>query len=418
MPQSISQVPPHGLARRTGVSPHLWRSVPPRTIQRGKPSAGVLAEARTATGPTSGPQISPGAPGAKRPGSWGLKAPEGAYGAIAAWTSGAAWFDALMDALATPEVENARKRAEIALRTLLMIANADRLSADANTGRGVATASLTVAVQIGKGERTVERGRAFLESIGFEVTVVTGRYLEKAERVEALAQHGCRQIKAASLRALTVPRPRVVETGDLPLRGEVLNTPPVKRLLPTRAPAHEGAAARPAATSRRTNGNQRSDRDPMRHSQALQMLAGRLDTDRRLYSGSRHIGHLCDVLARAGIDPDDWTASDINTAINQVHIDTGRHTLALADRKNPMAYLGWMLRMAIDPTDETPGARRRRQQGARVQAQRIRVLEREEVQRRLDNEDPGEWARIKAESDREIAELNRQRRYARARSQA
>ena len=92
-----------------------------------------------------------------RSGSWAFEAPEGAYGPIPAWTSGAAWFDALMDALATHAGEERRREAHVAAGTLLRVARADWLAADVATGRGVATANETVAADLGMSAKTVQR---------------------------------------------------------------------------------------------------------------------------------------------------------------------------------------------------------------------------------------------------------------------
>ena len=64
----------------------------------------VRSPERASQGPASRPILD-------RPGSWASRAPEGAYGPIPAWTSGAAWFDALMDVLATPAGEEIRRQA-------------------------------------------------------------------------------------------------------------------------------------------------------------------------------------------------------------------------------------------------------------------------------------------------------------------
>lgn len=96
----------------------------------------------------------------QRLGSWVLPAPEGAYGPVPAWSSAAAWFDAVMDVLRTPEGEEARRAAKVAPDTLLRVAYADRAAADQATGRGVATAHETVAAQLGMSAKTVQRSRS------------------------------------------------------------------------------------------------------------------------------------------------------------------------------------------------------------------------------------------------------------------
>ena len=95
------------------------------------------------------------APARERSGSWSLPAPEGAYGPLPVWTTASAWFDAVLDALASGEGEAARRRAKVAAGTLMRVAYADAASADRATGRGVTTAHETVAAQLGMSAKTV-----------------------------------------------------------------------------------------------------------------------------------------------------------------------------------------------------------------------------------------------------------------------
>ncbi len=203
--------------------------------------------------PFSAPQEGPRPSISERSGSWSLEAPAGAYAPIPAWTSSAAWFDAVMDALRTPEGEELRRRAKVAPDTLFRVANADRVAADVTTGRGVATAHETVAAVLGMCKKTVQRTRKLLEALGLAVTVVEGRYLTVAERQAAERAHGGRQIRAASVRALTMPKGVAVENVHLPRRGSVSSITPDLKVKQTRASALKSAASRrPRASTKRT----------------------------------------------------------------------------------------------------------------------------------------------------------------------
>lgn len=365
---------------------------------------------------------------AEQPGSWSLEAPEGAYALIPAWTSGPTWFDAVLDALNTPEGAKKRRKAKVAPDTLLRVARADWEAADALTGRGVSTAHETVAAALGMSPKTVQRGRRLLELLGLAVTVVEGRYLTVCERKAARAAHGGRQLRAASLRALTMPRP--VENVHLPRRGEVLKESLVSENSPTRAGARTTAAARPPALKMkkiRPSANVTTQPRPLE----LQRFAARLvDGDERDTSPRRlpwvlrspdrgrmrHIGALCNVLSSAGIDPRCWRPREVIEAIDRWHQSSGRRTLA-ADAIDPLRYLAWQLAQAIDPTAPTPSeqARMRSAEGDARRAEREReaTADRE----RMANVDRAAVARIiaqmKADAAPSLLKFQREKRNAR-----
>jgi len=97
----------------TGSSPGLCCPIPPASRRVGLTiPRSVLTEhlslgaSHTLVGgvvENSRSQEPRGTPNPGRVGSWIIPAPEGAYGPVVAWTSGEAWFDAVLDALATPE---------------------------------------------------------------------------------------------------------------------------------------------------------------------------------------------------------------------------------------------------------------------------------------------------------------------------
>lgn len=328
----------------------------------------------------------------ERAGSWTLPAPAGAYSELPAWSSAEAWFDALLDVLATPEGEDVRAAVKVGRDTLLRVAYADRRAADQATGRGLATAHETVADQLGMSSKTVQRARLILERLGLAVTVVGGRYLTTAERAEATARHGGRQDRAASTRALIMPREvvmtasrRPVENVHLPSPRTVKSTSHVYEESPTRALARTRkatASRRPATTTRRA---------PIRSTRprtlAVQRLADDLATRMpRLLRGGKHIGHLCDLLDRLQLVEHGWTAQQILERIDAHNRSTLTRSAEPSEQRNPLSYFAWMLRRAIAPGDLSPSFEAIAQRDRNLAAQRAAAAERAARRAQLDAE--------------------------------
>lgn len=327
-----------------------------------------------------------------RTGSWTLPAPAGAYSELPAWSSAEAWFDALLDVLSTPEGEECRAAAKVARDTLLRVAYADRKSADQLTGRGVATAHETVAAQLGMSMKTAQRARRLLERLGLAVTVVEGRYLTTAERAAATARHGGRQDRAASTRALIMPREvvmaasrRPVENVHLPSPRAVKSSSHVNDLSPTRALTRTRKATaprRPAKTTRRS-----LIRSPRPRTLAVQKLADDLATRMpRLLRGGKHIGHLCDLLDRLQLVEHGWTAQQILERIDAHNRSTSTKSADPSTQRNPLSYFAWMLRRAIAPGDHSPAVEAIAQRDRSLAAQRAAAAERAARRAQLDAE--------------------------------
>lgn len=303
------------------------------------------------------------------------------YRGIAAWTSGHAWFDAVMDDLSSAEGEAARRAARISVWSYLAVAKADRDAADYATGRSLATSNARCAATALVGERTAERARALLAARGFAVTVVPGRYLTNDERAAARATHGRSQLRAASVRALTLPRgsQRPVESGDLPASRRdagsthvpnVVNaTSPmhlttVGKSKTTRADAHETAAPRPQP---RTKKRQARSRKPW--PLATQQLASQLVDELprlRVYKGqARHIGAVCALLARIGVDGSDWTGEGLKAAVDAYSAAHGVIPAELSRQRSPLAYYAWLIRATLA---ESPEPNRRRHERVHADA--------------------------------------------------
>lgn len=364
-----------------------------------------------------------------RGGSWTLPAPTGAYSQLPAWTSGEAWFDAVLDTLRTAEGEECRAAAKVSADTLLRVAYADRKAADQATGRGVATAHETVAVQLGMSAKTVQRARRLLERLGLAATVVEGRYLTTAERAEARARHGGRQVKAASTRALIMPQSSAtavdsdpVENVQLPSPRRVSSSSSVVKESPTRAhtrPREATASRRPRLMKKRKNSGTSSTPRTL----ATQQLAARIvDGDpaqkgtpnfrpQRWLLGQKHIGVLCDFLERAGLVARGWTALEIVTAVDRYMQQTGRPAPASTELRNPVSFFAAMVKRAI-PADAEPARLRHERDRAQRLAER-RAAAAAAARRRE------EIAAQQPEIDRIIAEMHsRFPRASRPRKQA
>lgn len=283
-----------------------------------------------------------------------------------------------MDALATGEGEEIRRRVSVSRDTLLRVAWRDAQSADAATGRGVTTAHATIAAELGMAKKTVERARQIVQELGYAVTILEGSYLTRSERKAAHEHHGGWQLRAASTRALTVPKGAShrgsVENVDLPRRGSVLTkSHPLKRS-PKRASARSSAAAQPKAAGMTEGGRRgRARRAETPRPIDLQRLAR--DVDERLpwVCRGRHIGHLASVLDRAGVDPCRWTAGDLVAAVERFeHQVGGRLTAPKTERRDPLGFFAWLLRMSVDPTVPTVSELREIARSRKLEEQRRR----------------------------------------------
>jgi hypothetical protein len=321
--------------------------------------------------------------------------------------SGETWFDALMDYLATQEGESRRAAARVAIGTLLRVARAEWLAADKLTGRGVSTSHETVARQLELSTKTVKRARDLLVALGFAVVVVRGRHLNSSERAEARALHGRFQDRAASLRALTVPRPSSTDENVTPPRSGAVNSssdlPEVEnQRAQARSGRHEPLPLPRSDRPRRQNTPQRrQDRPgvPIRRPRSCQPwpeaeyrfadeLRNRLPALREY-----HPSTICRLLDRTHIAAARWTVTSLLDAIAlSSQARGGIPFAAAADQRNPLAYLAQVLRNSIDPLAETPVEASRRRRQSQLDEQFAR--RREEAALR---------ARLAAERDAEIS---------------
>ncbi|MFT4284352.1 MAG: hypothetical protein QM598_05900 [Protaetiibacter sp.] len=322
---------------------------------------------RGAAEPPAADSVRPAANSGPR--GWQLSPSEGAYAGVVAWQSRSSWFDALLDVLATDEGERARAAARISPDTFLRVAWADALSADSGTGRGVATSHQSVATRLGMSTKTVQRCRNLLEQLGFAVEIVRGRHLTGAERKAARETHGRFQDRAASLRALTMPRPaEAVENVHPPRRGSVKRSSGVSEVLKhQRARAHAGED--PPLTTRsstlrprgRTLGRNYTPW-PRDQFDFAADFKSRIPALRRF-----HTATICKLLHSSGIQASRWTVDALLHSLDVSATERGGLVFATSDRmRSPLGYVAAVLRNSINEVEETPVEAIRRERAERA----------------------------------------------------
>lgn len=333
-----------------------------------------------------------------RGGSWHPALPRDAHRSLPCWRSAGHWLSAVRACLKSPEGQHVLALTSITAATVLLVAQVDAQVADRRTGRGVTTAHETAAAAARVSVATVRRARSVLQQLGLSATVLPGRYMTTEEREDARRAHGHYQRRFASVRALVLPRQlAAVQNEHLPRRGE--NSPT--------APKQMGTNARCRARRGRSAASQGPE-GPIRPL-PLQRLAAKLAARVPWMTRGRHIGALCDVLAAEGVDPHDWTAGDLLAAIDQDYAQRDWIVPAGFAQRNPLGLLRTQLRRVVAET-EPPQARRRHEQAARADAQRRRVLEREQERREV--APPERVREYVAQMRQQLRELRQQARYA------
>lgn len=343
--------------------------------------------------------------------SWAPEPTPGAYATVPAWTSGAAWFDALMDALASPEGDEIRRRVSVAPDTVLRVARRDWLSADVATGRGVTTAHATIAAELGMAKKTVQRAREIIQELGYAVTILEGSYLTKEERRAAREHHRGFQLRAASTRALTVPKPssspstdpQSVENVHLPRRANALKESSFNKNLPTRAGALGRPATQSKAASRKARVAGRTESVEKPRSMEVQRFAGRIAGRMPWLVRGRHVGQLVGVLERAGVDATRWTVNDLMDEIERFSRTAGVTISEPGAQRNPLAYFAWLLRGSVDPDAPTPTEYREIERARKLEQQERARVDAERERARLASIDPAEVAAIIAQMKADAA---------------
>lgn len=287
------------------------------------------------------------------------------------------WIHAVEVALSLPTVEALRRRLRVAgPTTVLRAAHEWAAAADRLTGRDVAVSHATVAERIGYAEATVKRIMRFLSRLGFVVECARGRNrLTLDELAQARALGAPHQRAAASTRALTIPRS--VDGTPLPLSEPVNETSPVTKNSPKRARgARKAGAPRRPATNEVVEADGSQPRWPFAVQRFAAQLVDRLPRllrtprtqPQRIYVrtpdgrgdavwvGGRHIGQVCDAIARHRLVERGWTAHQMLEHVDRYRAGM-RADVEPADQRDPLAWLFWLIGKAIDVDELAPRAR-------------------------------------------------------------
>ncbi|RFA06608.1 hypothetical protein B7R21_19400 [Subtercola boreus] len=117
------------------------------------------------------------------------------------------------------------------------------------------------------------------------------------------------------------------------------------------------------------------------------------------------------MLEKCHVDPDRWTVAAFIDAINRGNTTAGVSIVDPADQRDPVAYLAWQIRRAIDPDAPTLTEEAHLRALQAQNEREARRLEREAEEQRWANRDE---AAIQAAIDQmhvEHAERERQKRY-------
>lgn len=237
-------------------------------------------------------------------------------------------------------------------------------AADGRTGRSVTLSVDTIALRAGVDFRRAQRRIADAHDVGLCVTVDGGSYLTGAARQRSRRVVGRFAIRKASTRALTIPR----ELADLTRKRNVaLPAPQGAGSLSSESATHQ-ARKRAARTTPTPTTKPRSLR--------LQRLAGKLSARFPWLTRQKHIGHLCNLLERAGIDAETWTAEDVARALDDWHLGHSRNSIGIQST-NPLGWLAWALRTALQAGAQPRAVRQAREADERAQRAAIRRREQE-----------------------------------------
>ncbi|PVX59669.1 hypothetical protein [Rhodococcus globerulus] len=332
----------------------------------------------------------------QRGNSWALPVTTGRRARTPVWSGRAQWQHQVRTLLNSPTGTEICKKNTISTEAAFAVAVTHACFAEGKTGRGVTASRERIANRAGVSVSVVKRARRVLGALGMAVEQERGRYLTKLESMAAEAHHGHRQFRAASVWALISPRAAVQALA-----------PPMKKA--TRATRATRAALRSAAyrvrTASRTSPHP-SGRGPLSPSGGfvLQSLvfkfspthahtrAGRPKNTRKstprpielqrttahliahipALKTTKHVGHICDVLANTDIDTARWTGRDI---ARELTTDTqSRGWVWPAQLTRPTAFLRWRLAQ-IDWSQPSPAERAREHDRTRLAEQTARRRE-------------------------------------------
>lgn len=286
--------------------------------------------------------------------SWMLPAEDGDLSEIPVWTSRIEWVKQVRAALNSEDGQKVTRSIKIATEKVFAVAVIHSMYADDRTGRGCSVSIDKIAERAGVSRSSVKRARTAIAQLGFGVEVARGRYLTARERLAAAVHHGGKQHRAASVWALTSPRESVVATqaaNDAPTpQGELL---PCGSSFISSTPVGSNSPKRASARGKSKEAQRKGDR-PI----AIQRMAAEIVMRAPSLAGG-HIGSICDVLIRRGIDAERWTGTDVIAVLNVNSRRLG--WMWPSEILSPAAFLHWRLGL-IDFSGESPSERAAREQ--------------------------------------------------------
>ncbi|MGW3483886.1 replication protein [Rhodococcus indonesiensis] len=324
--------------------------------------------------------------------SFSLPVPDGRHARIPIWSGRTTWLRQLRQALTTDTGREALRKHHISIDRLMAVAAAHAHYADSATGRGVTASRTTLAARAGVSVSTVNRARRVLRTLGAAHELVRGRILTHTEFMAAELHHGGPQHRAASVWALSSPAALVATTPRTPPRPHRSSRAHTRTLRYRARHAHPHTTTATGTTSTRPQVRGRDTLSPgssvqephlssgSTHQRAharthtptrsqprpisLQRAAATLVAAAPALAPHHHIGTICDVLTRAGIDTTRWSGRDIAHHLTRDTIARNWTWPTTADLHSPTGYLTWRLRH-IDwtrpsPTEDAHTARQER----------------------------------------------------------
>ncbi|MCE4267198.1 hypothetical protein [Rhodococcus globerulus] len=340
----------------------------------------------------------------QRGNSWALPVTTGKNARTPVWTSRAGWQHQVRTLLNSPAGTELCKKNTVSTEAAFAVAVIHACLAEGKTGRGVTASRERIAARAGVSVSVVKRARRVLGALGMAVEQERGRYLTTLESMAAEAHHGHRQFRAASVWALISPR-AVVNTGTVPARKTRSTRASLRRAAYPKTSQHKSRTASHVSAPVR-NSPQSTDHGPLSPSGGfvlpslvfkfspthaypragkpkntqksvprpieLQRTAAQLISHIPALKTVKHVGHICDVLNRAGIDVTRWNGRDIARELNR---DTQfRGWVWPAQLTRPVAFLRWRL-AHIDWSAPSPAERTRENDRARLAEQAARRRE-------------------------------------------
>ncbi|AMM22763.1 hypothetical protein AX769_21730 (plasmid) [Frondihabitans sp. PAMC 28766] len=273
-----------------------------------------------------------------------LPVDERTYQGLRSPTSIAAWLAATETVLATSAGETHRRRISMSRKTFLKAIRAEAQFANRHTGRGVATSHETLARALGMSVSTARRARDLMIALDCAVRVVTGRYLTVQERLQATAHHGGVQLRAASVRALTIPKNMAEVTNEHLTTASRFN-PAAHQLKnsPRRGKPHSEAASRPQPQRKRA----KFEAEPIQpRPLPLQKLAAALVYEIPWLPRDLSVLRVQRIIYRSGFDAERFRYADLLTVWERLDSELHQTPKNAGDVKDPEAYLASRMKLA------------------------------------------------------------------------